>query len=91
MIHNVILAACIAGAGSVVLIAVWTRIGNKIDSQGGFISGRLLPPTFSHRLSPRRRSPNVEVRTPTEKALPGGWSRIHLAVRMRRDIRIAAR
>jgi len=91
MIHNVILAACIAAAVSVVLIAVWTRIGNKIDSRGGFISDRLLPAAFGHRLSPRRRSSHVEVRTPTERALPGGWSRIHLAVRMRRDIRIAAR
>jgi hypothetical protein len=91
MIHNVILAACIAAAGSVVLVALWTMFGNKIDAQGGFISARLPRHSLTHRLRPRRRSSDVEVRTPTERALPDGWSRIQLAVRTRRDIRIAAR
>jgi membrane protein implicated in regulation of membrane protease activity len=91
MIHNVILAVSIAAAVSVLLVALWTVIGNKIDAQGGIFSGHVLSDSLSHRRGSRRHSTNIEVRTLSERALPGGWSLIHQAMRARSDIRIAVR
>jgi hypothetical protein len=91
MIHNVILALCIGAALAVLLAALWTIIGNKVDPHGGVFSGH----GFSHPLDQypwaRRHSTGVVVKTSSERSLPGGWSLIQRTMRARRDIRLAAR
>jgi hypothetical protein len=91
MIHTVILVLCIGAPLAVLLVALWTVIGNKIDVQGGIFSGHLLSHAFEPYVGSRRHSANVEVRTLSERTLPGGWSLIHRAMRARSDIRIAVR
>jgi hypothetical protein len=91
MIHFVILVLCIAAAVSVLLVALWTVIGNKVDAQGGIFAGHLLSDSFAQCLDSRRHSTNIEVRTRSETTLPGGWSLIHRAMRARSDIRFAVR
>jgi hypothetical protein len=91
MIHEVILALCIAAALAVLWVALWTLSGNKVDKSGGIFSGRAPAQAFEQFLGCRRHSVHVVVRTPSERSLPGGWSLIHRAMRARRDIRLAAR
>jgi hypothetical protein len=91
MIHYVILALCIAAAVSVLLVALWTLIGNKVDAQGGIFSGHLLADSCAQFLDSRRHATNIEMRTRSETTLPGGWSLIHRTMRARSDIRFAVR
>ena len=91
MIHNVILALCIAAALAVLLVALWTYIGNKVEISGSFFSGHALAHPFEQLRGSRRHLADVVMRTPSERSLPGGWLLIHRDMRARRDVRIAIR
>jgi hypothetical protein len=89
MIHNVILAACIGAALTVLLAALWTLIGNKVDPQAGAFSGhRFAQP---RNQSARRQSADAEAKKTSERSLPGGWSLIQRTIRARHDIHLAAK
>jgi hypothetical protein len=91
MIHNVILALCIAAALAVLLAALWTMIGNKVDPHGGVFSGHGFAHPFDQYLWARRHAADVVVKTSSERRLPGGWSLIQRSTRARRAIRLAVR
>jgi hypothetical protein len=90
MIHNVILGVCIAAALALLFTVLWTMIGHRANSPGGFFSTHtFMRPIGLPRLA-RRRTGKVIVGTP-DNSLPGGWSLIQRSMRARRDIRLAAR
>ena len=91
MIHNVLLALCIASALSVALFALWTFIGNKLDAGSGIFAGHVLGRRNERYLVPGRAAGAVEFRTSTDRSFSGGWSLIHRSIRARRDIRLAVR
>jgi hypothetical protein len=91
MIHNVILALCIAAALAVLWVALRMLSANKLDTRDGIFSAHALPHAVDQLLGCRRHSVYVVVRTPSARSLPGGWSLIDRAMRARRDIRLAAR
>jgi hypothetical protein len=91
MIHNVLLAVCIASALTVCLFALWTFIGNKLDAGGGIFAGHALARRNERYLVSAHASGCVELRTSSDRGYSGGWSLIHRSVRARRDIRLAVR
>jgi hypothetical protein len=91
MIHNVILALCIAAALAVLSALLWTMIGNKVDPHGGVFPGHIFLHTFDRYLGRKRHSAGIVVGTPSERSLPGGWSLIQRSMRASRATRLAAR
>jgi predicted outer membrane repeat protein len=88
MIHNLMLIACIAAALALLLILLFTVIGNRCASGGAILFTGKRARRFSASRRAQRRTGNVVV---PQNSLPGGWSLIQRSIRARRDVRIAAR